>query len=53
MIGERNSADRHVAPPAMCFYTNLKTSGGYCRTCIVKVTKGSDQAIRDPCRSLL
>ncbi len=30
-----------VAPPAMCYYTNLKTSGGYCRTCIVKVTKGS------------
>ncbi len=31
----------HVAPPAMCFYTKLKTSGGYCRTCIVKVTQGS------------
>jgi NADH-quinone oxidoreductase subunit G len=30
-----------VAPPAMCYYTNLKTSGGYCRTCIVKVTQGS------------
>lgn len=30
-----------VAPPAMCFYTKLKTSGGYCRTCIVKVTQGS------------
>lgn len=30
-----------VAPPAMCYYTKLKTSGGYCRTCIVKVTKGS------------
>jgi NADH-quinone oxidoreductase subunit G len=32
-----------VAPPAMCYYTKLKTSGGYCRTCIVKVTKGSTQ----------
>jgi NADH-quinone oxidoreductase subunit G len=32
-----------VAPPAMCFYTKLKTSGGYCRTCIVKVSKGSAQ----------
>jgi NADH-quinone oxidoreductase subunit G len=32
-----------VAPPAMCYYTKLKTSGGYCRTCIVKVSKGSDQ----------
>lgn len=31
----------HVAPPAMCYYTKLKTSGGYCRTCIVRVTKGS------------
>ena len=31
----------NVAPPAMCYYTKLKTSGGYCRTCIVKVTKGS------------
>jgi NADH-quinone oxidoreductase subunit G len=30
-----------VAPPAMCYYTKLKTSGGYCRTCIVKVTAGS------------
>ena len=31
----------NVAPPAMCYYTKLKTSGGYCRTCIVKVSKGS------------
>src|ERR1700741_2380424 len=32
---------KHVAPPAMCYYTKLATSGGYCRTCIVRVTKGS------------
>lgn len=32
-----------VAPPAMCYYSKLKTSGGYCRTCIVKVTKGSEK----------
>ncbi len=32
-----------LVPPAMCFYTPLKTSGGYCRTCIVKVTKGSEK----------
>ncbi|MBC7384432.1 MAG: (2Fe-2S)-binding protein [Bacteroidia bacterium] len=32
-----------VAPPAMCFYTKLKTSGGYCRTCLVEVTKGSEK----------
>ena len=30
-----------IVPPAMCFYSKLKTSGGYCRTCIVKVTQGS------------
>ncbi len=32
-----------VAPPAMCFYSKLKTSGGYCRTCLVEVTKGSEK----------
>ncbi len=30
-----------VVPPAMCYYTKLKTSGGYCRTCLVKVEQGS------------
>lgn len=30
----------HV-PPAMCYYSKLKGSGGKCRTCIVKVTQGS------------
>lgn len=34
-----------IVPPAMCYYSTLKTSGGYCRTCIVKVSKGSE---RDP-----
>lgn len=34
---------KQVAPPAMCFYTSLKTSGGYCRTCLVKVSKGSEK----------
>ncbi len=32
-----------VAPPAMCYYTSLNTSGGYCRTCLVEVTKGSEK----------
>jgi NADH-quinone oxidoreductase subunit G len=32
-----------IVPPAMCYYSTLKTSGGYCRTCIVKVTKGSEK----------
>ena len=30
-----------IVPPAMCYYTKLETSGGYCRTCIVKVSQGS------------
>ena len=32
-----------VTPPAMCFYSKLKTSGGYCRTCLVEITKGSEK----------
>ena len=32
-----------IVPPAMCYYTKLALSGGYCRTCIVKVTKGSEK----------
>jgi len=31
-----------VTPPAMCYYTKLEGSGGYCRTCIVKVSKMSE-----------
>src|ERR1022692_4272375 len=31
----------HVAPPAMCYYTKLKGSGGKCRTCLVEVAAGS------------
>ncbi len=32
-----------IVPPAMCYYTSLKGSGGKCRTCLVKVTKGSEK----------
>jgi len=32
-----------VVPPTMCYHSKLKTSGGYCRTCIVKVSKGSEK----------
>ncbi|MEY4330608.1 MAG: hypothetical protein RL609_1356 [Bacteroidota bacterium] len=32
-----------VAPPTMCYYSKLKTSGGYCRTCLVKVSQGSEK----------
>ena len=30
-----------IVPPAMCYYTKLKGSGGKCRTCLVKVAAGS------------
>jgi len=29
-------------PPAMCYYSKLKGSGGKCRCCLVEVSKGSD-----------
>ncbi len=31
---------KHV-PPAMCYYTRLHGTGGKCRVCLVKVSKGS------------
>jgi NADH-quinone oxidoreductase subunit G len=35
MAARRIGAD--VTPPAMCFYSKLKGSGGKCRTCLVEV----------------
>jgi NADH-quinone oxidoreductase subunit G len=32
-----------VVPPAMCYYSKLAGSGGYCRTCLVKVAQGSSK----------
>ncbi|NCX96292.1 MAG: Fe-S-binding domain-containing protein, partial [Chitinophagia bacterium] len=32
-----------VTPPAMCYYSKLKESGGKCRTCLVEVSKGSEK----------
>jgi len=32
-----------LVPPAMCYYSKLQDSGGKCRTCLVKVSKGSDK----------
>lgn len=29
-------------PPAMCYYSKLKGSGGKCRACLVEVSKGSE-----------
>jgi NADH-quinone oxidoreductase subunit G len=30
-----------VVPPTMCFYSKLEKTGGYCRTCLVRVAQGS------------
>lgn len=30
-----------IVPPAMCWYSKLKGTGGKCRTCLVKVVKSS------------
>ena len=30
-----------VVPPAMCYHSELKKSGGKCRACLVKVSQGS------------
>ena len=30
-----------VVPPAMCYYSKLKGTGGKCRTCLVKVSQSS------------
>jgi NADH-quinone oxidoreductase subunit G len=35
-----------VVPPAMCYYTSLKGSGGYCRSCLVKVSQSSSKDTR-------
>lgn len=32
-----------IVPPAMCYYSKLEGSGGKCRTCMVKVSKGSEK----------
>jgi NADH-quinone oxidoreductase subunit G len=43
IVDSKNYEGANIAPPTMCYYSKLKTSGGYCRTCIVKVTKGSEK----------
>jgi NADH-quinone oxidoreductase subunit G len=35
-----------VVPPAMCYYSKLKGSGGKCRTCLVKIAKTSSTDTR-------
>ena len=31
----------NIVPPAMCYYTPIKGTGGKCRACLVKVAAGS------------
>ena len=35
-----------VVPPAMCYYSKLEGSGGYCRSCLVKVSQSSARDTR-------
>ena len=30
-----------LVPPAMCYYSTLKDTGGKCRVCLVKIAQGS------------
>jgi NADH-quinone oxidoreductase subunit G len=30
-----------LVPPTMCYYSKLENTGGYCRTCLVRVAAGS------------
>jgi NADH-quinone oxidoreductase subunit G len=35
-----------IVPPAMCYYSKLRGSGGKCRTCLVKIARTSDRDTR-------
>jgi NADH-quinone oxidoreductase subunit G len=35
-----------IVPPAMCYYSKLKGSGGKCRTCLVKIARTSESDSR-------
>jgi NADH-quinone oxidoreductase subunit G len=41
ILNAARSIGGEVAPPAMCYYSKLKGSGGKCRTCLVEVSQGS------------
>lgn len=43
ILNAARSIGGQVAPPAMCYYSKLKGSGGKCRTCLVEVSKGSEK----------
>ncbi len=35
-----------IVPPAMCYFSKLKGTGGKCRTCLVRVAKSSEKDAR-------
>ena len=41
ILNAARSIGGDVVPPAMCYYSKLKGSGGKCRTCLVEVAAGS------------
>ena len=43
ILNAARKAGGAIVPPAMCYYSKLKGSGGKCRTCLVKVTAGSEK----------
>jgi NADH-quinone oxidoreductase subunit G len=43
ILNAARSIGGKIVPPAMCYYSSLKGSGGKCRTCLVKVTQGSEK----------
>ena len=32
IVEQKGYEGENIAPPTMCYYSKLKTSGGYCRT---------------------
>lgn len=43
ILNAARQAGGDIVPPAMCYYSKLKGSGGKCRTCLVKVSAGSEK----------
>lgn len=43
ILNAARSIGGEIVPPAMCYYSKLKGSGGKCRTCLVEVSKGSEK----------
>ena len=41
ILNAARKAGGDIVPPAMCYYSSLKGTGGKCRTCLVRVAAGS------------